>query len=197
MAVAFGAGDVNDPGDVVSSVLTVSGSLRANSSNSVLLRAAGLVAPAGVVVTEYAALAAIPAFSPDLDEEGAVPPAPVAHWRAALAQADAVLISSPEYAHGIPGALKNALDWVVGSGELVNKPVGILSASSASAFVHPQLIEVLTTMNAMMVPEAITVLDIPRRGADPAQIAADPSLAFALRGVLSGLAGAMTAVVLR
>ncbi len=197
MAAEFGEEDADDPGDIVSKVLTISGSLRADSSNSVLLRAAELVAPQGVTVLHYTALAAIPAFSPDLDEEGAVPPAPVAHWRAALAQADAVLISSPEYAHGIPGALKNALDWVVGSGELVNKPVGVLSASSASAFVHPQLIEVLTTMNAMMVPEAITMLDIPRRGADPAQITADPGLAFALRGVLSGLAGAMTAVVLR
>jgi chromate reductase, NAD(P)H dehydrogenase (quinone) len=197
MGAAFGEGDANDPEEIMSKVLTVSGSLRGNSSNGVLLRAAELVAPAGVSVTHYTALAAIPAFSPDLDEEGAVPPAPVAHWRTALAQADAVLISSPEYAHGIPGALKNALDWVVGSGELVNKPVGVLSASSASAFVHPQLVEVLTTMNAMMVPEAITLLDIPRRGADPAQLAADPSLAFALRGVLSGLAGAMTAVVLR
>ena len=99
----------------------------------------------------------IPAFNPDLDAEGATPPAPVAHWRAALAEADAVLISSPEYAHGIPGVLKNALDWVVGSGELVNKPVGVLSASSASAFAHPQLVEVLTTMNALMIPEAIKI----------------------------------------
>jgi chromate reductase, NAD(P)H dehydrogenase (quinone) len=168
-------------------VLAVSGSLRTNSTNGVLLRAAELAASPGIAVTCYGALAAIPAFSPDLDEEGATPPSPVAHWRAALAAADAILISSPEYAHGIPGSLKNALDWVVGSGELVNKPVGVLSASSASAFAHPQLVEVLTTMNALMVPEAITVLDVPRRGAEPAQLAADPAIAWLLRRVLSAL----------
>jgi chromate reductase, NAD(P)H dehydrogenase (quinone) len=169
-------------------ILAVSGSLRTNSTNGLLLRAAELVTPAGVTVAIYAAIAAIPAFNPDLDEEGATPPAPVAHWRAALAAADAVLISSPEYAHGIPGSLKNALDWVVGSGELVNKPVGVLSASSASAFAHPQLVEVVTTMNALMVPDAVAVLDVPRRGADAVQLAADPTVASTLQKVLSALA---------
>jgi chromate reductase, NAD(P)H dehydrogenase (quinone) len=176
-------------------ILAISGSLRANSTNGVLLRAAELLAPPGVSVTQYGALAAIPAFSPDLDEEGAVPPPAVAHWRAAMASADAILISSPEYAHGIPGALKNALDWLVGSGELVNKPVGVLSASSASAFAHPQLVEVLMTMNALMVHDAIMVLDVPRRGADAVQISRDPAIAPALSTVLSALVAASTAVV--
>jgi chromate reductase len=176
-------------------ILTVSGSLRANSSNAVLLRAAELIAPAGVSVTAYAALAAIPAFSPDLDEEGAVPPPAVAHWRAALTNADAILISSPEYAHGIPGALKNALDWVVGTGELVNKPIGVLNASSASAFAHPQLVEVLTTMNALMVRDAIMVVDVPRRGTDPVQVSRDATIAPALSNVLSALARATTTPV--
>lgn len=171
-------------------VLTISGSLRASSTNGVLLRAAALVAPAGVTLTSYSALAAIPAFSPDLDEEGVAPPASVAHWRTALADADAVLISSPEYAHGIPGALKNALDWLVGSGELVNKPIGVLSASSASAFAYPQLVEVLITMNALIVPEAITVVDVPRRGADAMQISRDPAIASVLGRALSALAAA-------
>jgi chromate reductase len=171
-------------------VLTVSGSLRASSTNSVLLRAAELVAPVGVTVTSYSGIAAIPAFSPDLDEEGAAPPRPVAHWRTALAEADAVLFSSPEYAHGIPGALKNALDWLVGSGELVNKPIGVLSASSASAFAHPQLVEVFTTMNALMVPESIAVIDVPRRGADAMQISGDPAIASVLGRALSALAAA-------
>jgi chromate reductase, NAD(P)H dehydrogenase (quinone) len=171
-------------------VLTVSGSLRASSTNGVLLRAAELIAPAGVTVTSYSGLAAIPAFSPDLDDEGAIPPAPVAHWRTALADADSVLFSSPEYAHGIPGALKNALDWLVGSGELVNKPVGVLSASSASTFAHPQLVEVLNTMNALMVTDAIAVVDVPRRDADATQISRGPAVASVLGRVLSALAAA-------
>ena len=168
-------------------LLTISGSLRAGSSNAALLAAAGRVAPAGVVVSPYDALAALPAFSPDLDERVGPPPNAVAHWRAALVAADAILISSPEYAHGIPGVLKNALDWVVGSGELVGKRVGLLSASAASHFAHPQLVEVLTVMSATVVPEASLVLDIPRRGVDGEQLASDPALARALQAVVVAL----------
>lgn len=174
-------------------LLTVAGSLRTGSSNATLLAVAAQLAPAGMTVSSYAALAELPAFSPDLDDGAAPVPAPVAHWRAALAAADMLLISSPEYAHGMPGALKNALDWVVGSGELVDKPVGLLNASAASRFAHPQLIEVLTVMNAAVVPEATVVLDIPRRGVDAAQLAADPLTALALRGVLTALLAALPA----
>jgi chromate reductase, NAD(P)H dehydrogenase (quinone) len=171
----------------VSHVLTVSGSLRAGSSNTALLAAVGQVAPDDVIVSPYDALARLPAFNPDLEEGPAPLPNAVAHWRSALANADAILFSSPEYAHGIPGFLKNALDWVVGSSEFVGKRVGIMSASAASRFVHPQLVEVLTVMSATLVPGATVVLDIPRRGVDAAQLAADPVLAPALRAVVAAL----------
>jgi len=171
-------------------LLTISGSLRAGSSNATLLAAAALVAPASLTVSSYDALAALPAFNPDIEEAATPVPAPVAHWRAALTGADAILISSPEYAHGMPGALKNALDWVVGSGELVGKPVGILNASAASRFAHPQLIEVLTVMSATVVPAATVLVDTPRRGADAAQIVADATVAATLRGALTALVAA-------
>ena len=170
-------------------LLTVSGSLRAGSSNAALLSAAARLAPAGVTVSAYADLAALPAFSPDLEEGSQPLPASVVDWRAAIAGADAVLISSPEYAHGIPGSLKNALHWVVGGSEIVDKPVGVLSASAASRFAHPQLIEVLKTMSASIVPEATVVIDIPRRGADVEQLVRDPVLAPALRKVVEALVG--------
>lgn len=170
-------------------LLTVSGSLRRGSSNSALLGAAALLAPSDVVVSAYAALADLPAFNPDI-EEGTDPlPAPVVHWRLALGSADAVLFSSPEYAHGIPGALKNALDWAVGGSEMIGKPVGVLSASAASRFAHPQLVEVLTTMSATMVPAATLVLDIPRRGASAASLAAEPALAPSLATAIAALVG--------
>ena len=168
-------------------LLTISGSLRAGSSNSALLEAAGRVAPAGVAITNYEELAALPAFNPDIEQGSDPLPPPVTRWRAALASADAVLFSSPEYAHGIPGALKNALDWAVGGSEIVGKPVGVLSASAASRFVHPQLVEVLTVMSARVVPEATLVLDIPRRGATAESLSADPTLASALAGAVAGL----------
>jgi chromate reductase, NAD(P)H dehydrogenase (quinone) len=173
-------------------ILTLCGSLRTKSSNAALLAAAGHLAPAGVTVTRYLALAALPAFSPDLDtvEGEPAPPAAVSHLRSALQGADAVLVSSPEYAHGLPGALKNALDWVVGSGELVGKPVGVLSASAASQYAHPQLVEVLATMTAVVVPGATRVINIPRRGADAAALVADPACAVALREVVGALVAA-------
>lgn len=168
-------------------LLTVSGSLRAGSSNAALLAAVAHVAPDGVVIVPYDALAALPPFNPDLEEGPGPLPGAVTDWRRALATADAVLFSSPEYAHGVPGAFKNALDWVVGSGELVDKPVGLLSASAASQFAHPQLAETLRVMSARLVPGATVVLDIPRRGATSQALAADPALAAALRAVLDAL----------
>lgn len=168
-------------------LLTISGSLRTGSSNTALLDAIARLSPARVDVTRYRDLAHLPAFDPDLDEGGGLIPDAVAGWRAALAGADAVLFSSPEYAHGVPGVLKNALDWVVGSGELLGKRVGLLSASAASEFAHPQLAETLRVMTADLIPGAVRVLDIPRRGVDAASLTSDPTLSAALREVISML----------
>jgi chromate reductase, NAD(P)H dehydrogenase (quinone) len=174
-------------GNIVPRLLTVSGSLRAGSSNAVLLSAVERLAPADVVVSAYTGVAILPAFNPDVEESESPLPEPVMQWRAAIADADAVLISSPEYVHGIPGALKNALDWIVGGSEIVGKPVGVLSASAASRFAHPQLIEVLKTMSAAIVPEATVVIDIPRRGVDVEQLVIDPAFAPALRKAVEAL----------
>jgi len=168
-------------------LLTVAGSLRAGSSNAALLAAAAQLAPAGLDVAPYRALGSLPAFNPDREEAGARLPSAVTRWRAALAKADMLLVSTPEYAHGIPGALKNALDWVVGSGELVGKPVGVINLSAASQFAFPQLVEVLTVMSATIVPAATMVLDLPRRGIDAAALATDPVVAAKLREVLGAL----------
>ncbi len=83
-------------------LLTVSGSLRAVSANGAVLDAVAALAPAHVRVTRFGGLAALPAFNPDLDGDGAVPPPPVAVWRRAVAAADALIICSPEYAHRRP-----------------------------------------------------------------------------------------------
>jgi chromate reductase, NAD(P)H dehydrogenase (quinone) len=173
-------------------LLTVAGSLRAGSSNATLLAAAAQLAPADLAVTAYRALGDIPAFNPDREEAADGLPTAVTRWRAALAAADMLLISTPEYAHGIPGALKNALDWVVGSGELVGKPVGVINLSAASRFAFPQLIEVLTVMSANVVPAATVVLDLPRRGVDAVQLAADPAVAATLRAVIAALLAAVS-----
>ena len=172
-------------------LMTVSGSLRTGSSNTTLLAAAALVAPPAVTVSAYTALDTLPAFNPDIEEAAARVPSAVRRWRTALAAADMLLVSTPEYAHGIPGALKNALDWVVGSTELVGKPVGVINPSAASRFAFPQLIEVLTVMSATVVPAATVVLDLPRRGLDATELAADATVAASLRGVISALLAAL------
>ncbi len=107
-------------------ILGVSGSLQARSTNRVLLESARASAPDGVEVFLFEGLGELPHFNPDLGPKGD-PPA-VTGWRKALGQSDALLIASPEYGFSLPGALKNAIDWVIGSGELERKPVAITAA---------------------------------------------------------------------
>jgi chromate reductase len=111
-------------------ILGISGSLQERSSNRALLEAARRLARDGVTVDEYRGIASLPHFNPDLENEG--PPENVAEFRARIDEADGVLIASPEYAFGVPGALKDALDWLVGSGDLYGKPIVVLSAAPAA-----------------------------------------------------------------
>ena len=164
-------------------ILAISGSLRTGSSNAALLGAMSAVAPKGVDIVLYDGLASLPAFTPDLDEVGT--PRPVVKFREQLGAAAGVLISSPEYAHGVPGSLKNALDWVVGSGELVGKPVALINASSRSVYAQAQLSETLTTMNWNLIKDASITVLLPSRHLEPAAIAADPELGAALRGAIA------------
>ena len=110
-------------------ILAVSGSLSGSSSNTALLQLLQQAAAKPAEVVLYGSLDDIPNFSPDRDHP--TPPA-VAAWRAAVSGADAVLIATPEYAGGMPGVLKNALDWLVGSGELYGKLAVVLSAAPSA-----------------------------------------------------------------
>ena len=166
-------------------LLTICGSLRASSSNAALLDAVGLLAPDGVEVSRCGGLASLPPFNPDSDVDPG--PLPVLALREHIASADAVIVSSPEYAHGVPGALKNALDWLVSGVEIHGKPVALLNPSPRSLFAHPQLAETLRTMGALVVEEASVSLPISGRGLDAAGIAADAELAQRLRGALEAL----------
>src|SRR5512136_978771 len=140
-------------------ILAISGSLRAGSSNTALLHAAAALAPRSFEVSVYSGLATLPHFNPDLDNE-AVPSA-VVDFRSQLRACDGVLISSPEYAHGVPGVLKNALDWVVASGELYGKPVALINASPRSTYAQASLKDTLTVMTASLIPEASITVSLP------------------------------------
>jgi chromate reductase len=111
----------------MTNILAVSGSLQASSSNSALVQLARTLSDGPVHVDIFDKLADLPYFNPDLDVEPA--PDAVVKLRAAIQAVDGILIATPEYAHEMPGVLKNALDWLVSSGELYGKSLAVLSAA--------------------------------------------------------------------
>lgn len=163
-------------------ILAISGSLRAASSSTAVLQAAAALAPAQVEVALYEGLSRLPHFNPDLDGEPALPA--VADFRSQLQASDGVLISSPEYAHGVPGALKNALDWVVGSGELVGKPVALINASPRAVHAQASLTETLVTMSANLVAEVCIAVPQLGKRLDTPGILADAEIAGVVRSAL-------------
>jgi chromate reductase len=138
-------------------VLAVCGSLRAGSINAMLLRALRRLAPSGVRVELDAAVGQLPLFNPDL--EPVASPA-VTSLYAAVERADALLIASPEYAHGISGTLKNGLDWLVGFEPFINKPVAVINASPRAHHADDALREILRTMSAGLVGDTSFVLPL-------------------------------------
>lgn len=161
--------------------LTISGSLRKASTNAAALEAFDRLAPRQVEVVAYRGLADLPAFNPDDDAEGAESPAPVAQLRAAVADAAAIVIAAPEYAHGIPGALKNALDWLVASEAFAGKPVALINAAPRAFHAQSALREVLATMAARLLPEAFATVPLTGRIVTAEEILADARLAAPLR----------------
>lgn len=169
-------------------VAGICGSLRRVSSNRAVVAAAARLAPAGAQVLVYDGLADLPAFNPDVDD--ATAPPSVQALRHLIDHADAVLISSPEYAHGVPGVLKNALDWLVGSGELIGKPIAVINASSRATHAWTSLVETLTVMSAVVVREASITLPLEGRAPGADAIVADTALSGSLRAALDALVAA-------
>ncbi|HEX2590144.1 MAG TPA: HAD-IA family hydrolase [Rhizomicrobium sp.] len=138
-------------------IVAISGSLRTGSSNTSLLQAVAGAMPDGATMTLFEGLAELPAFNPDFDVDGT--PEVVTRWRALIRDADAVAISSPEYARGVVGSLKNALDWLVGSGELYLKPIALLHVSTRGEVAQTALRTTLNVMTGAIVFEEIVPLD--------------------------------------
>ena len=127
-------------------ILAISGSTRQHSSNHYLIKAiAGLFADR-LEIKLFESIAALPHFNPDnnFDET----PKEVTHFRDQLKASNGIIICTPEYAHGIPGSLKNAIDWTVSSGEFSHKPTVLITASTDGKFAHNALLEVLKTIEA-------------------------------------------------
>ena len=170
--------------------LAISGSLRAASHNSALLRAMARMAPADIDVVMYRGLGNLPLFNPDIE---ASDPAPVADLRTQINAADALLIASPEYAHGITGVMKNALDWMVGCEAFVLKPVALLNASPRAVHAQASLTEIVTMMSARIVDEASVTVPILGSHLSEDEIVRHPEISVVLQNALRALRAAVLA----
>jgi chromate reductase len=170
-------------------LLALCGSLRAASINAALLRAAArLAAPdADIEVADW--LGRLPLFNPDLEDvidAGEVPRA-VQALRLAVAAADAILIASPEYAHGVSGTIKNTLDWLVSFEPFIHKPVAVINASPRAHHADDALRETLRTMSAGLVGERSFALELLGAGMDEDAMAASPAVAAAVAQAIIAL----------
>ena len=162
-------------------LLAISGSLRVASLNSMLLRALNRIAPNNVRISLYSGMGCLPLFNPDLELSD--PPA-VTDLREQLTRADGVIIASPEYAHGVSGVIKNALDWMVSNESFVNKPVMLLNASPRATIALQSLRETLITMSARVIDDAYVAVPILGSKLDEDGIVNDSQISQAL---LAGL----------
>ena len=169
-------------------ILGIAGSFRAGSHNMQLLRLAAEELPEGVELVVFDGLAEIPAFDQDLED---LAPDAVDALKAAIAEADAVLIATPEYNGSIPGALKNALDWVsrpIAESPIRRKPVAVIGASTSAfgaVWAQRELKKVLGVMGARVLD-----VELPVAKADRALLDADEALVEGLARVASELVAA-------
>lgn len=127
-------------------ILAISGSTRKNSANLNLINAIIVLYSDKLEIRIFNGISDIPHFNPDLDTEN--PPQKVSEFRRELKEAEGILICTPEYAMGVPGTLKNAIDWTVSSMEFSHKPVALITASSSGQKAHLSLIETLKVIES-------------------------------------------------
>ena len=175
-------------------ILAISGSLRSGSHNTDLLQGAAAAAPDGIDIELYHELKEIPPYDADDDTPGEQP-APVTRLKEALAEADAVLVATPEYNSSIPGVLKNALDWVsrpLAESPVRSKPVAVLSSSTGmfgGVWAAAETRKVLGALGARTLEDTVAVAKAHERLAD----GVDATLLDELRTVVDALASAVEA----
>ncbi|MFD2056480.1 NADPH-dependent FMN reductase [Mesorhizobium calcicola] len=167
-------------------ILAISGSLRAASTNSALVAALARDAPPGCRVTVYDRLGSLPIFNPD--DEGDRTPLEASELIDAVTSADGVIISCPEYAHGVPGGLKNALDWLVSRDAAVEKPAMLVHASSRSLFARAALSEIIRTMSFALYDGGLEIALLGKKPPEVENILAEPEKRLALRDTISAFA---------
>ncbi len=174
-------------------MLLISGSLRSASTDTAVLRTAQEVSPPSLALSLYTGVSGLPHFNPD--DDGPAVPAAVEDLRAAIRTADAVLVSTPEYAGDLPGSFKNALDWAVGDDHprsLNGKPVAWINCSPrGAADAHAALRRVLGYLGATILEAACIHLPVGREAVGPDGVIADPGVRRSLTDVLARIADAI------
>jgi chromate reductase len=168
-------------------ILAISGSLRAASTNSALVAALARNTPPGCRVTVYDGLGRLPIFNPD--DEGERTPQAASELIDAITQADGVIISCPEYAHGVPGGLKNGLDWLVSRDAAVDKPAMLVHASPRSLFARAALAEIVRTMSFALCDDVLEIALLGKKPPDVQAILAAAENRLAMHDAISAFAG--------
>jgi NAD(P)H-dependent FMN reductase len=177
-------------------LLLISGSLRAGSTNSATLRTAAALAPDGIEAEIYDGMGRLPHFNPDDDPTDGVGLDPeVAALRTALAAADALLLSTPEYAGALPGSFKNLLDWTVGGGQTYEMPVAWINVSgkaapSGGADAHDSLRKVLGYTGSRIVDEACLRVPLARDDVGEDGLITPPTARARIAAAIRALAAA-------
>jgi NAD(P)H-dependent FMN reductase len=171
-------------------ILALCGSQRTHSMSGGLLRACRALAPAGVELTLFEQHKQFPLFNPELTEL----PAGVRALYDAIDAADALLIASPEYAHGVTGTIKNTLDWLVGHAGFGGKPVAVLNPAWESHHADLSLKEILGMMSADLIPDACVRIPVIGAGLAPDAIGSSERFAPAIDGVLQAIEQHLRAV---
>ena len=163
-------------------ILALSGSLRQASYNMAALEALNKLVPDNVEVVVYKSLGSLPLFNPDL--EGQVIPA-IDELRNALSDSSGLMIASPEYAHGISGVLKNALDWLVSGEEFIYMPVVLINTSPRATHAQAALREVVKTMSGNIIEKACISIPLLSSNLDADGIVNDKAISAALKSSLN------------
>ncbi len=165
-------------------LFAISGSLRSQSLNTRLVERVAAIAGDEIAIDVFTNLAQLPHFNPDREPLNDIF---VKNLTRRMRVADGFLVSTPEYAHGIPGTLKNALDWLVGTDAFIEKPFALLRADVRSTHAPLSLIEILTTMSGIHVVAADLTIDLQRTDAGADDILATAASELTIRAALANL----------
>ncbi|MGF6930721.1 chromate reductase [Chitinophaga sp. W2I13] len=173
-------------------LLAICGSTRQSSSNHHLIKAITELGRDTFTVQLVESLTTIPHFNPDQDMDVNSAPEEVQHFRAQLAAADAVLICTPEYAIGVPGTLKNAIDWTVSSMHFSKKPVALITAGTSGHKAHQSLLGTLLIIESKIAEAAQLVISSVRTKINDQGVITDLPTEMQVRKLIQTLADVAT-----